>query len=238
MSPAKTFNLPSLAACEHTIGRPAATWVGQCYAIATLFVEAGLVPGGVAVYGHWLGGASPRSHFAERWNLPFINHGWVYVQALGRVVDPTRWTFEAVSPYVYTGYEPDDYGLVACAQCQLLPEEHGKTLGDCGDYTAPIWPYDEGGNKYREQTLRPPPVFDPAETSVRLDLRGVESLILRELLHQTDVTRVTLPQVHWIANLPSPRFRGCAPAFYAAITAAGHAARIPLDNARRAARDA
>ena len=81
-------------------------------------------------------------------------------------------------------------------------------------------------------------MFDPAETSVRLDLRGVESLILRELLHQTDVTRVTLPQVHWIANLPYPRFRGCAPAFYAAITAAGHAARIPLDNARRAARDA
>jgi hypothetical protein len=51
--PLLPFNLPSPPR-EHNIGRFAATWVGQCYAIATL-LPSGTGPGGVAVYGHWLG---------------------------------------------------------------------------------------------------------------------------------------------------------------------------------------
>jgi len=55
------------------IGIPLSEWRGNCYWIATAFVEAGLVPeGSTAVYGHWTGPIAERSYFADRRLLPDV----------------------------------------------------------------------------------------------------------------------------------------------------------------------
>jgi hypothetical protein len=92
---------PSLKECERLVGSPALRWKKRCYEIATLFVNAGIVDG-VAVYGHWLGPIHPNSCFAAKSAAGFCRHGWVKL-ADGSIVDPTRWCFEAVSPYVFHG---------------------------------------------------------------------------------------------------------------------------------------
>jgi len=68
-------------------------------------VKAGLVPGGVAVYGHWHGPRHPESVFHQP-SKPFIRHGWIVLPD-GQVCDPTRWVFEHVAPYIYIG--PSDH---------------------------------------------------------------------------------------------------------------------------------
>lgn len=84
------------------LGLPLKHWAGQCFGIASGFVDAGLVEGH-AVYGHFLGRVSPHSvPFGVRCRLPFQAHGWV-VLADGRILDPTRWVFEATSPYLFIG---------------------------------------------------------------------------------------------------------------------------------------
>lgn len=50
----------------------------------------------------------PRSCFREQRELSFIPHGWVLMPD-GRIFDPTRWTFEAKSPYLYVGPDRDEY---------------------------------------------------------------------------------------------------------------------------------
>jgi hypothetical protein len=86
---------------EKATGEDARDWAGFCYAIACAIVEKGLVDG-IAVYGHWLGPINEKSNFAHMRNLGFCRHGWV-VRGDGTIVDPTRWVFEAVEPYVYEG---------------------------------------------------------------------------------------------------------------------------------------
>lgn len=85
------------------IGVPLEYWPGQCFGIASALVDAGLVPGGRAVYGHFLGRVSPKSvPFGPRHKLPFQAHGWV-IMPDGRILDPTRWVFEAKRPYLFIG---------------------------------------------------------------------------------------------------------------------------------------
>lgn len=85
-----------------TMGIPLDFWPGQCFGIASAFVDAGLVAGH-AVYGHFLGRVSKQSvPFGSRSGLPFQAHGWVILPD-GRIFDPTRWVFEAVAPYLFIG---------------------------------------------------------------------------------------------------------------------------------------
>lgn len=91
------------------LGIPLESWRGQCFGIATALVEKGLVPGH-AVYGHYLGRVSPQSvPFGSRRQVPFQAHGWVVLPD-GRILDPTRWVFEAKSPYLFIGpYDNPEY---------------------------------------------------------------------------------------------------------------------------------
>jgi len=84
---------------------PTSEWEGQCYAIAC--IAAPLV-GGEAVYGHWLGNVSSNGYWAAYKDLAVIRHGWV-VLPNGNLLDPTRWSFEAVAPYIWEGHSGFPY---------------------------------------------------------------------------------------------------------------------------------
>lgn len=91
---------------EKAIGVPVQEWPGRCHEISRRIVESGLVDG-VAVYGHFRGGVSEGSMFERR--RPFQRHGWVLLKGGRRILDPTRWVFEATEPYLYVGPLTDEY---------------------------------------------------------------------------------------------------------------------------------
>lgn len=97
----------TLAACEEAIGESAWAWKGRCFEIASKIVDAGLVHG-TAVYGHWLGPVSQQSMFYTPWG-GFVQHGWIVLADDATVIDPTRWAFEAVPPYLFKGALGDEY---------------------------------------------------------------------------------------------------------------------------------
>lgn len=110
---------------------PVSEWPGNCYAIACQMVEAGLVTGR-AVYGHYLGRIRPGTLF---YGKPIVHHGWV-VTADEQIIDPTRWVFEGVAPYI-----------------------HYAT-------TANSHEYDEGGNVFLLTQRRPAPAHNQNSATV------------------------------------------------------------------------
>lgn len=96
------------------IGEPVHTWPDRCHEIALAIVATGLAPGSYTRYGLYHGPIAPTGYFANR---PLVRHGWiVQVPARGtryEIIDPTRWVFEDVEPYVYFGPDSDDYDLGA-----------------------------------------------------------------------------------------------------------------------------
>lgn len=96
--------LPTLAECEAAIG-PAHTWAGNCFGVADALVKAGLIEGS-AVYGHFHGHIDQGSMFH---GIGLVHHGWI-VTPDHFVIDPTRWEFEQVPPYLFLGEpEHEDY---------------------------------------------------------------------------------------------------------------------------------
>lgn len=194
-------SIPTLAEAEAAIGEPAVQWVSRCYEIAYKLVER-LVPGR-AVYGHYLGPVLPSSPFYARHHAcSFTGHGWVSLPD-GRVLDPTRWVFEAQEPYLHLGW----------------PGE-GESLE-----------YDEGGNKWRERNLTPPPAFDPSAKRVELRLSEAAADHTYRLLGGSPA--VTIEQLLWLANLPLERLGDQAKDVFTAIVEAGHPGFLPIDNRRR-----
>lgn len=72
-------------------------WPGNCYFVACAMVEAKLVRGKPR-YGIYDGAISEHSLFAGR---QVTRHGWI--ERRTTLVDPTRWVFESVEPYIYVG---------------------------------------------------------------------------------------------------------------------------------------
>lgn len=81
---------------------PVDNWPGNCHAIAIAMIKHEVVEG-KAMYGHYHGYIDKDSIFGGR---PFTHHGWV-VRA-DDIVDPTRWVFEGIDPYIYIGPKDDD----------------------------------------------------------------------------------------------------------------------------------
>lgn len=240
--------IPTLKACEKTLGEKAETWIARCYEISCRIVEAGLVKG-EAVYGHWLGPVHHRSHFAERSkSLPFIQHGWIRLED-GTVLDPTRWVFEARKPYLYEGVEPDDFSVDRCEDCEMLEEEHVvlHDNGSCEEFKKPRWPYDEGGNRWRAAVCRNKPAPKPKKNAKRLALKLSPDVatFVGGLLGQPDGMRATDEQIFFLANLPYQQIAGAighraVREIYEAICDAGSyfSAFIPIDNRTKAKREA
>ncbi len=200
-------------------------WVARCYEVASAMVEAKLVKGH-AVYGHWLGAVDDDSPFAGK---PVIHHGWVLGQD-GLVVDPTRWVFEAVKPYIFVGYPPA-----------------------ADDFDPAAWPYDEGGDQLRRAMRGPCPVVTPDDETVELQLTskaartsvmdlvgraGWVSPSSRRAVRDGSPLKLSKAQLVWLGNAPYDDFQGHAPAVYQAFKRLKRLAIIPMDHIERARREA
>jgi hypothetical protein len=223
------------------IGVQLKDWPGNCYGIASLMVDKGVVTDGVAVYGHWLGQVHPKSMFYPKWHaIRFCQHGWIRLDS-GEILDPTRYVFEHIhGPYIYEG-NPDDDACSDfdpsrdddndCETCGCVDDEHeqGGFFRPCMNCRSP---YDEGGNAVREALMSPYPteqtgnVYDLEWTPLAREV--VCALTGRD--PNGDTVRWSARQLMWVANLPPRRFGDAAEDVYRAIVKAGHQAFIPQDN--------
>jgi hypothetical protein len=92
---------------ETALGSSAAEWEGRCYEIACAMIARDVVKG-IPRYGHWLGPIDPECMFADSIGLGFCQHGWVECSG-NIIVDPTRWVFEGVEPYIYQAPDFDGW---------------------------------------------------------------------------------------------------------------------------------
>lgn len=220
----------TVADVEKAIGITADRWSGNCYAIACAILRAKLVKGRPA-YGHWTGPVHPKSMFAR--GLPFVRHGWIvleergpHAERPGSILDPTRWVFEEAFPYIYVGSPAED----KCSDCGYTRDAHGDDLTPtCSDFVAADWPYDEGGDRWRQATQRPMPDVSPGEkVCVKLALPRA----LRQRLKLP--VSMTVQQAAWVANLPFAVMGRDAWTICQALAAAGHKAYVPQDTWTRA----
>lgn len=104
---------------------PVNKWAGNCYSIACKMTQSGIVKGR-SRYGVWLGPIEEGSMFEGR---PFARHGWIVPsfpdKVGGEIVDPTRWVFEQVTPYIYIGLSDHyDPGMRMLRQGLRAPVSH------------------------------------------------------------------------------------------------------------------
>ena len=191
--------VPSLRKIETAINLPVGQWNGRCYEVACLIVKAGLVKG-EAVYGHYHGPVEDAGFWAKRSNQPFHRHGWI-VTPNGTIIDPTRWSFENIEPYL-----------------AVLPP--GSERQD---------DYDRGGNRFRELLETPPPLYDSADKLANLEFNGFETEdFIFEILGSPP--EITTKMVFWLANLSPKKLGRFAEPIYRMLEAADYKAFIPIDN--------
>jgi len=169
--------LPDMVKVAEKIETPLEQWKGNCYTIACKIVKSGILSDNDAraVYGRYLGYISRGSMFATRKHLPFCPHGWI-ILCDQTVLDPTRWVFEALKPYM--------------AHININTDKYID--------------YDEGGNRWREANIRPCPVFDESEKTFNIDL-GEDCLqhLMHLMNCSLELTEsVSVNQLFWIGNLP------------------------------------
>lgn len=203
---------------EVALGLEAGCWVAKCHGIATGLVDAGLAPGRV-VRGMWLGPIAETlcdgtpSPFAGR---PLTQHSWA--ESEEGVLDPTRWAFEGVEPYIFTGPRGPEY--------------------DVGSNIVRSWVQTFGGNK-------PPSVDGPAVVlSMPSACADMTSSILdganaSPLCQGADPERegfseveMSIYQAHWLANLDPERelVPDHVPDLYRALQQADLDGLVPIDN--------
>lgn len=201
--------IPPLTVCERVLGEKAERWEARCFEIASRFVAKKLVEG-VAVYGHWRGPVHPRSRFyAKSQAVPFVQHGWVLLPD-NRVVDPTRWCFEAVKPYVFYGDNEGEYdeggNLWRAAQRGPLPRYDALE-----DVTIEI-----------TKEVMDAPTWSFVEKYLELDYTIAEQ----------PVGELTREQLLYLAHAPPQQLGEHAGAIYEALSKLGEGALVPIDNRR------
>jgi len=178
-------------------------WRGNCYAIACAIVKAKLVKGRPA-YGHYTGPVSKKGYFGNRAGLPFNRHGWILLDD-GRIMDPTRWVFENVKPYLY-----------------IVRQDNNNDDNE----------YDEGGQTLAEQ-LHPkelPPYDCDSKITLKVDLSRAAELHIKKLGGQSLGTRVTVEQAHWIATTSVRELGIHAKEIYKWLIKKKQRALIPIDS--------
>lgn len=141
-----------------TIGIPVDQWPGKCYGIACELVNKRLVNGSPR-YGHWLGPVSddcPVDRFKS--GGPFQRHGWIELcnslpdGQSGEIVDPTRWVFEGVEPYIYTG--PNDHYDAGGNQWRAIMERPCPAYNWDGKRTIlDVWKYSHAAHVFMMEEL-------------------------------------------------------------------------------------
>lgn len=199
----------TLADVVAATGMDVTSWPGACYAVAVALHRhlqvSGAAPEARAVYGHWRGFIAPSSMFANVAHVGFARHGWIDLGD-GTVLDPTRWVFEDVQPYIFEGPSDayDEGGNdVRARMLRPFPAATGPTarLLLSADAAAHL------GNLTGL-------AVHPGGDRVGLD--------------------VDVHQCHWVATVPLAMLAEHAGAIYSALIAAGNGAFIPVDNRRAA----
>jgi hypothetical protein len=114
---------------------------------------------------------------------------------------------------------------------------------ECALYEPELWPYDEGGNRWREamRLKQPPPKVKPGQKRLPLKLGEEAARLVAALLGQTKGTSATDEQIFWLANLPYHVLAkgGHLCEIYDAICEAGSyfIEFIPIDNRNKAKRE-
>lgn len=185
---------------EKAIGIPAKEWVSRCHEIATAVVESGLVKGR-AVYGIYTGPVT-EGHFSP--SRPGHRHGWVKLSK-GRVLDPTRWVFENVPPYIYCGPGAREYdeGMQSLKAAFRRP---CPTMEEC-----------EGDAGF---TLTLPPA-----AAIHL-----KALADNQGTREEYTYAAPRMLMGWLANLSPDELAPHALAFYVALGNKGLKALVPIDN--------
>jgi hypothetical protein len=199
------MKIPSIKACIKAIG-PTEGWKGNCFGIASEFVKKGLTKG-VAVYGHWLGPIAETSFFGKKRGLPFCQHGWVLMPDK-TIVDPTRWVFEDVEPYIYSGPDVDGFYDEGGNEFRMM------TLGPPPDY---------------DPTERRYEITKSVMRSVTWNF--VEKILAINITEQ-EPGFLTLSQIHWLAKLSPERLGEHQVGVYRALEKLDRVALIPIDNYR------
>lgn len=192
--------VPSIKELESLIKIPTIEWPGRCHEIATAIANLDCVDGR-AVYGHYLGFVSKDSKlFGNRNGLPFQRHGWV-VMTDGKILDPTRWVFEDIDPYIFysenTNGEYDEGGN----------KWRMANLGDCPKF--------DKKEKCLDLTITDESVIDEITL-----LLGVPAT----------TKKASLNQMFWLANLSPEKIGDYCKRIYEWLNAVGLKALVPLDN--------
>jgi len=194
-----SIRLPLITKASRIIGIPVKKWEGRCYEIANKLVTSGVINGRSA-YGHYYGPVSGKGYWAKRTACEFQRHGWI-VNGDGMIIDPTRWSFEAVAPYIAV----------------ISPKS--KKFTD----------YDEGGNRMRSQFETPPPEWSEDEKMTDLVFLDRDTdRFVQDLLGYPP--EITVHQALWLATLALSRLEGYAKCIYESLVRANLGAFIPWDN--------
>lgn len=119
-------------------GKTTDEWPGNCSFYANQVAKGFPEMGAKWEYGHWVGPIHPDSFFGKRQN-GFTHHAWTVLPD-GRVLDPTRWVFEFVDPYIFVGSgEHYDAGGNALRALMLkpcpaaTPDKRDRIIGEFSD---------------------------------------------------------------------------------------------------------
>lgn len=212
------------------IGVPSDKWAGRCHEISHLLLPLlGSFGGPNTTYrlvrGHWVGPVNADSFFGHRNNFPFIQHSWIQVEGLDYVVpeaplikidqpisptikvtrnpiiDPTRFAFEGVEPYIYIGgsdhYDPGGNQWRAVTMGvppTLFPRDRMTTLNLKADTR--VWLLD----------------------------------LTEDYGHTGEDGRYSVTLCMWLANLPLQKLGIYARDIFEALIETGLAGFIPIDN--------
>ena len=207
--PATKLTIARIAAA---LDLPTKYWPGNCYSIACGILRAKLIEG-IAVYGHYYGPIADDSYFEQR---KFTHHGWI-VTLDYTLVDPTRWVFEAVDPYIFVA---DSAARKRASKTKRLDV---NTLND---------EYDISGDAIRQLMRGPCPPFDPKRVLEKkkysFDLRDAAALtFVKDQL--SDPPLWTHEQLHWIATMSLSALGVHAKPIYEALVEGNLAVYIPID---------
>ncbi|WP_150126644.1 hypothetical protein [Burkholderia cenocepacia] len=213
----ETLLATSMAAIGERIGVPVAEWPGRCFEIASKIIEAFEWEDAYAVYGHYRGQISARCALFR--GKPVVHHGWILLES-GVIVDPTRWVFEAQTPYIAV-FKPWE-----SAHRNVFLETE----------------YDEGGEIFNEQLRGPRPAFDASSKTYGLAAGAVDAESLRGVIGRLFgmlFTRetVSLDEARWLAKTPYSTLGSGAEVLYPWLSSVGLRALIPIDLVKRANRD-
>lgn len=202
--------VPSIEEVAIAITIPVEEWPGNCHAIAVAAQQAGLFPGVKSRYGHYSGPVAEGSMFHKH---KYPRHGWL-VRGDGVIIDPTRWVFEDVEPYI-----------------AVIPPFDAEKQAQ----------YDVGGARLERALFgdRPPPGptegFGARKKPEKCPLwikswqHGAANYIWN--IFQCAPQALTLAQVYWLAHRLPEEFggRATARAIFEAIALAGRKVFIPID---------